>query len=429
MSNNVITQNNHNIGETKHYIFELLCFDIDKSCSFQDDAEALLLSISSNRILFPINPNTTEKNIVSKDKKVTLEAMRVKKGGVTNDYSECFLIRTHFTIDKHEFSENNNELKIVSEFRLELIKFLVKSSGLQKIYITRDDFSRKTLSYMYQRFYSIENLLRSYITKHLSTQVGVSSWLKNAINPEISEKIQNRKNNESSFSIIGESESKTKELVDTRVYVIDFDDIGNIIYDNSFGNLRTDQIFTKIKDSTNLEDLKKSVKKNIDNYFLSFKDISFQEKWEELKKYRNKIAHNSLTTFEETLKVKSTSDIIYDFLIKKDSEILSNDDEEDYKDIEKEEFEKTNYSSHYKEISREEMISELREYQMWCKKVGRNFLGLKNFLHNQIGYKDYHIGKAWDTLEELEKEKIIKIEIWKDPNKFYPDQKQIIINS
>ena len=78
-------------------------------------------------------------------------------------------------------------------------------------------------------------------------------------------------------------------------------------------------------------------------------------------------------------------------------------------------------------ISEDNLIKELKDYRDWCRKVGRDFLGLKNFLYNWIASKDYDIGKAWDIIESLEERGVLKIDIWKDKNEVYPDQKMIVI--
>ena len=75
------------------------------------------------------------------------------------------------------------------------------------------------------------------------------------------------------------------------------------------------------------------------------------------------------------------------------------------------------------------MLRELKEYKEWSDSVGRDFLSLKNFLHNRLGgpHKGYHIGKAWTRLEELQSEGYIEINIWHDKSGRYPDQKEIKI--
>jgi hypothetical protein len=404
--------------------FHLLCFDIDNICHFQGDPISLLSFISSNRNLFPegcdVKADKLKLEYVKKDVKIELFIDKNADIGslINKDYYNYFSIRILFF--QHKMLDRDF-WKFTSDFRKRIINFLSNKGGFQKIYITRDDYSKKALTSVYNKFYVLENLLRSYVTKRLSTREGVKLWFKNSIKRETQEKIRNRKNNENVFA---------DSVVDTDIFLIDFDELGSIIYDNSYGNLNLPDLVLKVQTISSVDginNLQDDLKKYIDKYFTEFKDVNFQEKWEKLKKYRNKIAHNSLTDFEETEEAQQFSQSLIDFLKDKDKDLTYKKMyDQYYVDIERGDVD-TTISSTFITPTKGLIIKELSDYSDWCRRVNREFLGLKNFIKNWVGPKDINRGITWDLLEELENEGYIKISIWKDPNKKYPNQKEIKI--
>lgn len=142
------------------------------------------------------------------------------------------------------------------------------------------------------------------------------------------------------------------------------------------------------------------------------------------KNIRHKIAHNGLINLEEFEKSKNFATELIDFIKKLDDGLTKikfsafEVDRSFYNDN----------NSQYKDISKNELLNELRLYKEWSDSISREFLSLKNFLHNRLGgTKGYHIGKAWDRLEELEEDGYIKITMWHDNTGKYPDQKKIDI--
>jgi hypothetical protein len=308
---------------------------------------------------------------------------------------------------------------------LNIVNYLVEQK-LGKIYVTTDELSSMLLNELYIKMNKVENLLRSYITKHFSMTEGVSYWFNNVLDNEVKNKTGKRKGNEDVFSTIVEENDKKGFVVDTRMYLIDFEDLGNIIYANSFGNLKIEDLVTRIENSEDLDDLKLAVKNNIERYFQSFKDVRFQEKWDFLKNIRHKIAHNGLISIEQKTKADLYLNELINFMTEKDTETIGKISDVDiFIDIEKREYSYIDF--HHKEITKNELMLELSNYQKWSKSIGRDFLGLKNFLFNRLGGMDFHIGKAWDKLEELEQDGYIQIYEWKDPKGIYADQKAIKI--
>ena len=395
---NFMTHNSEKI------FFELLCFDLDNKCPFGSDTNKFALNLNSNTKLFSAKTQATENTL--KDDGVML-SVNLVESNVDVDYKTAFIIRV-------EFSRLDDEK--IDQFKLDLVEYL---ANLQfgKIYITKDDLSKKILTNLYPLVNSLENNLRSYVTKYLSIKEGVSSWFVRSVGEKVRDKISRREGNENIFSKINTS-------IDTQIFLIDFEDLGDIIYSNSFGNHKISDLVEKIENANDLSALQKMVQRNSDKYFQSFKDISFDYKWKHLKSIRHKIAHNGLINLEEFNISKSYIGDLSRFIEKLDDGLA----EIKFSAFEVERSFYNDSTEQYKDISKNELLNELKSYKDWSDSIGRDFLSLKNFLHNRLGgSKGYHIGKAWDKLEELETDGYISIDIWHDENGQYPDQKKINI--
>lgn len=394
--------------------FSLLCFDDSNQCAFGDDPVRFAHILRGSTELFSKDVTITDSDAACRldDRKNNLTLTINRPTGLINlDYTSVFYIQCEFK----DFQKNPS---FFDAFRLNLVKYL-KNEKFTKIYITRDDVSSSLLSKIYFKINKVENLLRSYVTKHLSITEGIGSWFNQTVDSEVLSKVFKRKNNENIFS------DENHNVVDTKIYLIDFEDLGNIIYANSFGNFKAADLVSKIESASNLEDLRSNIAKNIDKYFGAFKEVGFQEKWVFLKSIRHKVAHNGLTSLDEIATANDYLNTLIEFIESIDKEVIETASlAESYSDIEKSGY---THSSDYRylSITKDELLMELKKYQHWCNDIGRDFLGLKNFLHNRLGGMGYHIGKAWDMLEELEKDGYIKIVTWSDPKNIYPDQKAI----
>lgn len=386
--------------------FEILCFDQDNKCPFENDTNKFASNLNSNRKLFS---STTQINSNTLKDGGTTVTLTLIDGNSTVDYKSAFLVNVQF---------NDVEQLEIDQFRVNLTSYLV-TLQFAKIYVLKDDFSRKLLAELYSSFNELENILRSYVAKHMAIKEGFSTWLIRSINNKAKEGIRNRKKNENLFSIIDE------DIIDTQVFLIDFEDLGDIIYSNSYGNQDISSLVDKIQSAENLDILKNLTKRSIDKYFASFKEVSFQDKWLFLKDVRNKIAHNGLISLIEADQAKSYVDELLVFINEKDNEVVK----VEFSNFDIDRASHIDNIYQYKDISKNELLRELRLYKDWSDSIGRDFLSLKNFLHNRLGgiQKGYHIGKAWDKLEELENEGYIKISVWHDKTRQYPDQKEIKI--
>lgn len=400
--------------------FSCSAFDIKNECSFGDDIKRFFDVLKSNAKLFPnihalnVVGKTTDDAIVafSKDNAISVAIRKIPNNSDSLDYRVGFYLVVTFKLAPDQFP-------LIDEFRQELIKYLVDLK-FGKIFILRDEFSSILLNEIYLDLNKVENYLRSYILKNFTVTEGVGYTTTQLFDNEQKKKTNNRKTNEDIFASL--SPKDQENLIDSKMFLVDFGDLGSIIYSSAFGSLKTEDIISRINKATSLDELKKGVRGHVDTYFKKFQEFKFADKWDYLTLIRHKVAHNGLTKLEEINKAKELLVELIEFLERENREIIETPHAV-FQDIEK-----TNRTLDigFKEIERGELINELKKYKKWSESLGRDFFGLKNFLYNIIAGKGYRIGRAWDILEELESQGYVKIGEWVDPTGRYPTQKEII---
>jgi hypothetical protein len=315
-------------------------------------------------------------------------------------------------------------------FRFPLVKYL-KDEKFDFIYILADGVSKDLSEKLYPSLNDLENLLRKYLTTFFATRLG-PKWWDDIANDELNKKVRDRKNNETLFSkhLIN---GKEEMLVDTKSYLIDFRDLGEIIYRVSAGNLKSDDITKQIenldeKDSENLVEcvkaLKSDIRTNIKKYFPEFEKVEFQKKWEMLYIIRNKVAHNGLLHKQEFDIASAYLQELITFLKKQNDELgqLQFDPEEIA--IYQENIVKL--SSRYAKITKEILAWELYKMDDWTRKNRRPFIGLKYFVADILGIKGYDIGTSYDVINALESEGYIQVYPYSDPTGVHTSQPSAI---
>lgn len=304
-------------------------------------------------------------------------------------------------------------------FRLPLVKHL-KDERFDFIYILTDDVSKEICQKLYPKINLLENLLRKYLTTFFATRLG-PKWWDDIAYDELNKKVRDRRNNETVFSkhmLNGKEET----LVDTKSFLIDFKDLGEIIYRVSAGNLKSEDITKQIEklDENNLtvlkdavKNLKNEIKTNIKKFFPEFEKINFQKKWEFLYNIRNKVAHNSILTKNDEDEANKSLDELIKFLQRENDSLgqLRFDPEEIA--IYQENIVKQ--SSKYTKITKDELAWELYKMDDWTRRNKRPFIGLKYFVADILGIKGYDIGTSYDIINELKDEGYIEVYSYTDP--------------
>lgn len=390
-------------------IFELLCVD-SKGQTVITNPDNLLNRLFGNGVLWK-KAELKSNYIVDSTLDIKLTCMVIENNPDTAKIS--FLLKIE--------GESN-----LAGFRKPLVKYL-KDEKFDFIYILTDEVSKEISCSLYEGLNTIENLLRKYLTTFFATRLG-PKWWDDVATDELNKKVRDRKNNETVFSkqtINGREET----LVDTKSFLIDFKDLGEIIYRVSAGNLKSDNITKQIEkldenDSENLPiavlKLKNEIKTNIKKYFPEFEKIEFQKKWEFLYGIRNKVAHNGLLTEndqEEALKYLTE---LTAFLNKQNDEIgqLQFDPEE----IAVYQENIVKQSSRYAKITKEELAWELYKMDDWSRRNKRPFISLKYFVAEILGIKGYDIGTSYEVINELQSDGFVEIYNYSDPTGEYTTQ-------
>lgn len=197
------------------------------------------------------------------------------------------LIESAFLINV--WSSNFEQLE---KFRFKLIKHLKAKLSFSNLKVLKDDVSAKVAVDIYPLVNEVENALRRYITKFFTLKIGVNWWNTN-FPKQLIDKIKVRKENDNIFS----------GFVDLDVSLIDFNDLGEVIYKHVAGFNKQENIMNKIMQANSPEDLAKlkgDLQTNYNKFFkTAFQDNQFEKKWRELFSIRNKVAHNIYFSMEE----------------------------------------------------------------------------------------------------------------------------------
>lgn len=383
--------------------FEILCID-SKGCTVITNVDNLLNRLKGNGIIW--KQAELNKNQISDEQlgiKLTSQVIEANQ----DNAKTSFLIKV----------EGGDELE---SFRLPLVKHL-KDEKFDFIYILTDDISQEIGVRLYPKINQLENLLRKYLTIFFAAKLG-PKWWDDIADGELNKKVQYRKNNETVFSTY-KVNGKDETLVDTKSFRIDFDDLGEIIYKVSAGNLNSNDIIKQIEgldETSKIEQLSKAVselknrtKTNIKKFFPDFEQIEFQRKWEFLYGIRNKVAHNGLL-------FQKDEDEACEYL--KELTILLNSQNNKLGGQQFEQEEISAYqenivkqSNRYAKISKSELAFELNKMDDWARKNKRPFIGLGYFVADILGIKGYDIKTSYGIISELEKDGYVETYLYTDP--------------
>src|SRR5437016_2464211 len=122
---------------------------------------------------------------------------------------------------------------------------------------------------------------------------------------EMTDKAKTRKKNERIFG----------KHIENSAYLIDFDDLGEIVYEQCSGFLTRDDIVKRIAAVPETPDAIHALKQELQSNYLklfkeSFADKNFKDKWKQFEELRNRIAHNNLFTADDLKKGNLLADEI-----------------------------------------------------------------------------------------------------------------------
>jgi len=373
--------------------FELLALDTVEQSVIQSELNLLhsLLSIGS---LWK-TPSIDQQGLKIVDADVTLEAKRVKADAESStDINKAFFITV---LGSYDWLEPKR--KIIVEF--------LDNQSFDYLYVLTDQVSEEIAHELYPLIYRVENILRAYIVKFMTTRVGPKWWEITATS-DLNQKVKNRKNNEKEFS----------QHIENNAYLIDFGDLGKLIYAHSSGFTSKEDIIRKISNleetSEAIQRLKEELKSNYQRFFKeSFKDKNFQEKWEELEKIRHKVAHNNLFTNTDLERGKQLARELLEIT----NTAIESVDQVTLRSEEREAI-RGSFASQgiFTEISEGDLLKELQEQEIHYSKRNNGFVSLSKFVKGHLANKGYDVESAYKLIEELEAEE--KVEIYSVDNPY-----------
>lgn len=379
-------------SQDKHFYFEVLATDISGNVIFSNEFSFYQNLVSNNKVFK--NAKLENGYLLDKEIGIRIEIKKTEDQNnlLSGDIKQAYIITISGTF------------VCLEPFRMCLISYL-KDLKFDSVYILEDGVSIAIASRIYSSIYKVESFLRKYVIKFFALKIG-PEWWKLTADTEMQKKTNLRKNNETEFS----------RYINNEVYLIDFGELGKLIYSQSSGNLNREDVVNKILNlQDNVEALKKfkqEIQTNYNKFFKeTFKENNFQQDWEELEKIRHKVAHHSLfTKYDQDRSVDLVSNLIKTI------------------DLANKEIDSISFSEHDKEsiisnvlnfenINEEVFVKELEHSIKWAKESADGFVGLQNFIVNILGSKGYSFESSRDLISELEKKGIVEIYTYNNPQK------------
>ena len=392
--------------------FEILCLDSIEAVKSRT-VKTLLYALMSNDTLFE-KPKMDE-----------------SKGEIRDDKKKIQLHITQFATDKmltgarysvaFTICVKSSDIAVLDIFRIQLVDW-IKSIGFSNIRILLDEVSQNIAVGLYPKLYALENKVRTFIINFFLKNLG-TNWTRLAMSGDNLTKIKNRKNNDRIFV--------STNRVDSDVSLIDFDELGKILYNENsiLSSKKADNVailIEKISSATDLETLKSEVLEG--NFYKYFKDCftqkDFQTKWFDLYYYRNKLAHNGSFSQEEANLCEtlcdSISSIIDTAYEKLDTFKLSTSDQEalmvavnEFANEDQENSLTSDFS--FASVNEQLLLEELATAQKTLP-----FVGLRHFVMEWLGKKGFDYDSSFTLINYLEDKGTIKLTKVAGSNSEYP---------
>lgn len=397
----------------KEYNFEILIIDPNGNSEIQSQKSLLHGLLSTEKLWDKPNETVESQKTVINDGNLKLAIKPIDTSSVLYDlYESAFLLK--ITSDKFDRIE---------KFRYPLVIHLKGRLRFDHIRILTDDISTEISNKIYPYINELENLLRRYLAKFFTQKIGLD-WWKQAVPDKVIEKTKMREDNESVFS----------KIVETDMTLVDFNDLGEIIYKHKLGFNKPENLIDKILSITEIEDLDKlklDLDGNYNRFFKQhFKDLQFEKKWRQMFQIRNKVAHNNLFTALDLENAEILYKDIKSIIVNAEANIddfrFSIEEQEAMikTSIANESIEEShkiilpgpkiigkielpdNFDKH-EIISEEILLKELKRAEETLYQRNLSFVGLKSFVINILEPKGYSVGPTYAQINVLkEKGKI-----------------------
>jgi hypothetical protein len=287
---------NHN-----KFSFELLCIDPDDIHSEMAMAQALSFSHA-----------LWNGNVPKLDNLKGLVSLKEEKSSI-NIFIKCLdtsMVLTDVFDAGFIINVTSDNLDNIESFRYRILKHLKVTLKFKHIRLLTDEVSTYIANQLYPEINRVETLLRRYLTKFFIQRVGFD-WFESTATRAMIEKVKIR--NMDRRDILS-------EFLDEDVRLIDFDDLGELIYKQSSGFNNPEKVMTKllqIKSEQELIGLQNELSGgNYSKYFKeNFQNKNFENKWKELIRLRNKVAHQGTFFMTELTRGLETAYSLADIIL------------------------------------------------------------------------------------------------------------------
>ncbi len=335
--------------------------------------------------------------------------------------------------------KSNNFIKL-EKFRQPFLIHLRKRLAFEHIRILTDDISTEISNKAYPLINELENHLRRYIAKFFTQKIGLDWWIK-AVPDKVIDKTKTRKDNETVFS----------NLVQTDLTLIDFDDLGEIIYKHKLGFNRPDNLAESLLKVTSIEELEK-LKADLDSNYTrffkqNFKEVDFDKKWGQLFRIRNKVAHNNLFVQEDLEQAQTLHRELKDIILNAEDKIddfkFSLEEQVAIREIITETKKENNtenlglkivgqvdlstitagneHENSLAVITEDEFLRELAKAENSINfNPSLKYVGLKSFIKNILTPKGYAYGPSFALASILNEQGKVEIYAVEDTNSYWP---------
>lgn len=375
--------------------YELLALD-PREVTHCETAPDLLYLLRGYTALWKA-PNVCEDEFQIKDGHTTLHVGQVKppcgEGGGPSDVS---FGRAYIVTLSGKYEDIEHLREPMTEH--------LKAQQFQLLYVLKDEVSEHIACRLYPHLYRIENQLRGYLIKFMSTRVG-PAWWEVTVSGEMNNKVKMRKKNERVFS----------KHVENSAFLIDFDELGEIIYEQSSGFVTKEDILKQINAIAEtpeaIKRLKQDLQTNYQKLFKeSFADKGFREKWKEFETLRNNVAHNNLFTAEDLVRgealAKELSVMIVEADQKTEKLVIT---EKEREAIQESAIVRGNMPW---EITEDELLRQLQNLESRLH-PGGGFVGISLFLRHLSGF-GYNYQFSQRLISQLQNQN--RVEVYSVPN-------------
>ncbi len=372
--------------------FELLAVD-HKSDAPSNNELGLLHALRGLSIIWQ-SPSIDESNLQINDGDTSLAVTQVEPPTTGIDeplFGRAYLIGLEGSFNK------------IESLREPLTAYLKERQQFGPLYVVRDEVSREIACNLYPLLYRIENLLRGYLIKFMTIQLG-PGWWKQTAPREVDDKVKMRKKNEKIFG----------RHVDNFTYLTDFGELGAMVYEQSSGFLTRDDIVAKIKGLPEtvdaIRDLKAELQTNYQKFFKeSFADQGFKEKWKDFEYLRNKIAHDNLFTVEDLESGKQLFEELRTIIKEADRKTTTLEITRQERETLQETISEN--SGQLQPITESEFLNQLQSHQTEFERKG-GFVGITHFIRNLLGrgFSTFHSHRMVESLNEQGKIEVYQVD-------------------